>query len=739
MIPYSTAGHDVRQARTRGKPLVLSLATSLSLALALFGCLAGSAAAGPALPDITSKSLTELASLSAVTMSPDGRYAAFRLDQPDSGSNSWRISWMLLELADGKVRRLADAGDAIEYGAARPDPEAPQWSPDSQKLYFRRAVEGKVDIWSVHADGSNLVRVTSGERYIADFAVQPDAGNIAFRAGPRNADVIAAEEMDFREGTVQEPSVLFKGPLVRGQYFRGRLATARIGRDDLYHGISDEAEMKPEVLEQPGGAVRPATAAEAEAYRAAGGATDADHRTIEAAGGVRVVAEALPLPPPNPESMSTPRPEFRMAWHRGSRTVTCTDAVCTGRSVTPWQVADDGTVLFSNRDELGRAVLYGWDPERQQVRERLRIGGAATNWRIAEYFPYTPWCPRAGDRFICILSQPASPERLVSVDPGTGQVRTLYDPNPGFAERVAAVAEVSDISWKSGGREWPGMLVLPKNRGTAPLPLFVTTYGTVAGGFLRGGMAEELPLYSLVESGIAVLYVDNKTALQETWPGKYALTVQSIAAAIRKLAAEKIIDPKRVGAGGHSFGSETVGYGLMYADIFAAASVNSPATLDPTIYFFYHPGTKSQESMKLQWWGSLPSPNLRVDPEWRRVSMALNVTHVRAPLLMQMPEEEMPSALQLWTAMHENKRPYELVGFSGEPHQKHQPAHKRAVYERNLDWFRFWLQDQEDPAEEKRAQYVRWHGLRELRDAVAKLPSKPKPAPVLPGKAAQQR
>jgi hypothetical protein len=34
---------------------------------------------------------------------------------------------------------------------------------------------------------------------------------------------------------------------------------------------------------------------------------------------------------------------------------------------------------------------------------------------------------------------------------------------------------------------------------------------------------------------------------------------------------------------------------------------------------------------------------------------------------------------------------------------------------RNLDWFRFWLQDYEDAVPEKEGQYARWRKLRELQ------------------------
>ena len=58
----------------------------------------------------------------------------------------------------------------------------------------------------------------------------------------------------------------------------------------------------------------------------------------------------------------------------------------------------------------------------------------------------------------------------------------------------------------------------------------------------------------------------------------------------------------------------------------------------------------------------------------------------------------------------------DLYVFPNEPHLKFQPRHKLAVYERNVDWFRFWLQGYEDPNLVKKQQYVHW---REMRDAVS--------------------
>ena len=40
-------------------------------------------------------------------------------------------------------------------------------------------------------------------------------------------------------------------------------------------------------------------------------------------------------------------------------------------------------------------------------------------------------------------------------------------------------------------------------------------------------------------------------------------------------------------------------------------------------------------------------------------------------------------------------------------------AQRLASMERNLDWFRFWLQGYEDPRADKQEQYARWRGLKE--------------------------
>jgi hypothetical protein len=54
-----------------------------------------------------------------------------------------------------------------------------------------------------------------------------------------------------------------------------------------------------------------------------------------------------------------------------------------------------------------------------------------------------------------------------------------------------------------------------------------------------------------------------------------------------------------------------------------------------------------------------------------------------------------------------------MMVYADELHVKNQPKHRYEIYQRNLDWFAFWLQGKEDNNPEKRRQYARWRAMKE--------------------------
>jgi Tol biopolymer transport system component len=99
-------------------------------------------------------------------VSPDGRFVAVT-------NRGGQEDLFVVELATGEVRQLTNDA-AHDRGAT--------WSADGSKIYFYSQRDtGRYEIWSIHADGSNLARVTSTSgRSVWYPAASPDGKHISF-------------------------------------------------------------------------------------------------------------------------------------------------------------------------------------------------------------------------------------------------------------------------------------------------------------------------------------------------------------------------------------------------------------------------------------------------------------------------------------------------------------------------------------------------------------------------------
>jgi hypothetical protein len=86
---------------------------------------------------------------------------------------------------------------------------------------------------------------------------------------------------------------------------------------------------------------------------------------------------------------------------------------------------------------------------------------------------------------------------------------------------------------------------------------------------------------------------------------------------------------------------------------------------------------------------------------------------VYAPLLLNVADHEMIDAMHPYTALEQAGRAVEMYVFPSEHHIKSAPAHRLAIYQRNIDWMNFWLRGVEDPDSAKAAQYQHWRALRD--------------------------
>jgi dipeptidyl aminopeptidase/acylaminoacyl peptidase len=295
---------------------------------------------------------------------------------------------------------------------------------------------------------------------------------------------------------------------------------------------------------------------------------------------------------------------------------------------------------------------------------------------------------------------------LERIDLETGRRQVLFDPNAALAQTMAKSTPVRLLRWKGpNGQVFTGQFYPAQGVAGSAAPLFVSYYQ--CSGFVRGGVGDEWPFASLAADGISALCI-NEAPYVRNPVDRYDSAIAAVEGAVQTLSASGEIDCAKVGMGGLSFGSEVTMWTAMRTKLLAAGSVSSTSATSTYYLFNSLMGKRFTKVLKKNWGlGTVEeTPN-----RWRLLSPQFNLDKISTPVLFQMPEQEYLSALDYAIPMiRENMA--DMYVFPNEPHLKFQPRHKLAVYTRNLDWFRFWLQGYEDPDPGKRGQYAHWREMR---------------------------
>ncbi|WP_447763425.1 Atxe2 family lasso peptide isopeptidase [Sphingopyxis panaciterrae] len=624
------------------------------------------AAAPAAAGQTTPREIAETADISGLAASPDGRWIAYRIERPSTATNRIDVDWYIAA-ADGSTppRPLGRLGTALIYEVGVVMPGEAAWSPDSQALFVRALVDGRIALWRSRIDGSRFKPVVAGDGDIEAFAIQSDGAIIASE-GPSREAIARAEDDEREDGILVDGQVDLAAPLYRGGLVNGRAATQRFTGDwfDRAPLLADRPRLV-QVHDPITGSSRPASA-----------------------------SEGASLPPPLPRA--SPEPSA------GLRAKLLASGVCfeilgcaegSRRLASTLPLGGDRTVV-TLRDQALRETIYIWSPSTGAL-ERL----AETDGLFAGNRDEDAPCAATAAALFCVEATPSVAPRLVRIALD-GTTSVIDTPNK-FPDSDGLLAET--IVWQVSGSRASGILIRPKIPGR--LPLFITYYRCP--GFVRGGLGDEYPLRAMAAKGIATLCI-NALPGPDTAEARYALGLKAVGAAIDHLADKGLVDRTRVGMGGLSFGSEVTMWTLMHSNLLKAAAIAS-ASMGPAYFWFNaRPSRKMfADNLRLTW--NLGSPD--ADPSgWKHMSPAANTARMRAPVLMQLPESEARQTIELQSKLA-TARLGEMHIFPLAPHIKFEPRQKLAVYQRNLDWFLYWLKGEEDPDPAKSAQYARWSRL----------------------------
>jgi dipeptidyl aminopeptidase/acylaminoacyl peptidase len=630
------------------------------------------------LPDASSESASPL------SVSPDGRYVAFVLSRADAETNGYCRALLVLPVEPGASPRIVDRGGelitlkafarGLRVDVGFPVSVTPAWSPDGTGIAYLKREGTAAQVWIARADGSGAKAATREELDVESVAWSSD-GSLLFTARRLERGAREAAEAGTRSGWLYDD----------------RIAPNYGARPRLRES---DAPLRRFRLDPATGAITPAD----------------DEAPANSAGNGAVVTRSGWRAWTSQENESLLSPSRLWAAGPGVAPIRCDAPQCLNPGAMWWD-EKAGRLRFLRREGWNNETyaFYRWEPGRGSPVRTFRTTDVVQN------------CVPAAKRLLCTTETSTRPRRLVLLDPATGKSDLVFDPNPEF--RSIRLGSVRRLRWRNdrGLEAWGDLVLPPGHRPGQKLPLVVVQYHSR--GFLRGGTGDEYPVYLLAARGFAVLSLEGppsvamsvpglksaeavNAANQRGWADRWSL-LSSLRAGVRLAIEAGDVDPVRVGITGLSDGSTSVRFALINSDLFAAAAISS-CCLEPKTVMTYGGIAFAKFNRAM----GFPPATVEDPAFWRPMSMALNAGRMDTPLLMQLPDDEYLLALEAFQALREKEKPVEMYVFADERHIKWQPAHRLAVYERNLDWFDFWLRCREDPSAGKAAQYERWRAMR---------------------------
>ncbi len=339
--------------------------------------------------------------------------------------------------------------------------------------------------------------------------------------------------------------------------------------------------------------------------------------------------------------------------------------------------------------------------------------------------------PQEGRSEILVAEDMNTPPQVVAVDPNTRQQTILLELNPQFHD--LAFAKVEAITWKAsdgqivrGGLYWP-----PDYKVGVKYPLVIQTHGFHPDRFEPDGpfpITAPFAAQALAGRGIMVLQVEEVSSEGRysdfDTPREIEEEVAAYEGAIDYLDHEGLIDRTRVGIIGFSRSYLYVAYALTHSKYrFAAAALADGIDGGYFQYVAFSNMHDSYTSEVDRVIGAAPFGK-GVDT-WLSHSPGFNIDKVLTPIrIVAFNTDSALLCVWEWFAVLRHlSKPVDLILLQDGDHILQKPWERMVSQQGNVDWFAFWLRNEEDSDPTKASQYARWRKLRaeEMNEGPARI------------------
>ena len=604
-------------------------------------------------------------------ISPDGSWVLFSKSELNWEENERETTWWRVSAEGGEPYRYIGDDGGGNF----------QFSPDGSRLAFIRSVDDESQLFLLPTTGGEAVQLTEHETSISSYAWSEDGSKIIFVAPEPRAD----EEEKAREAGY-DAIFVDEGPNGQQSGNWNNLWLIEV-ESGVERRLTDNDHRIGSFSVAPSGE-RILFTSRAENRR--NQQNSSEIQLLEVATGTML------------QLTDNSAPEGRLSWAPDGSSF-----AYTARTDGEWELLLD-KIWVMDLDGGSRRIVSGafdgnignfvWAPDASAILfsglhgtnnnlYRINLGSDSVEQITSSVGSLAPSSfSRDRAKMAYVFQDFDTPADIwVGLTDGTDAVR-LTDVNPTITEEIV-LGQGEVIRWESrDGTEIEGILMLPAEYQSGPLPLLLHIHGGPAGVFRNSFSASNHVWAGL---GYAQLFPNVRGSsgydddllrgnLYDIGSGDY----EDLMTGVDELISRGIADPNKLGLRGWSYGGILGGWTITQTDRFKGASVGAMVSDWTSEY-----GPGFNHDVRLWYIGGTPWDN---PDEWRERSALTHVANVTTPTLIlhgiNDRTDTEPQSMMFFQALKDQGKITRYIRFPREPHGFREPRHQRTRDVEEIRW-----------------------------------------------------